>query len=82
MNVIQLHKNVWEGLQARRERLPHSLLLIGQKGLGKFDLAMQFAASLLCEQQQSDGRACGKCLACNWYAQGNHPDFRLLQPNA
>ena len=82
MNVIQLHKNVWAGLQARRERLPHSLLLIGQKGLGKFDLAMQFAASLLCEQQQSDGRACGKCLACNWYAQGNHPDFRLLQPNA
>ena len=82
MNVIELHKNVWSGLQARRERLPHSLLLIGQKGLGKFDLAMQFAASLLCEQQQPDGRACGKCLPCNWYAQGNHPDFRLLQPDA
>ncbi len=82
MNVIELHKNVWSGLQARRERLPHSLLLIGQKGLGKFDLAMQFAASLLCEQQQPDGQACGKCLPCNWYAQGNHPDFRLLQPDA
>ena len=82
MNVIELHKNVWSGLQARRERLPHSLLLIGQKGLGKFDLAMQFAASLLCEQQQPDGRACGTCLPCNWYAQGNHPDFRLLQPGA
>jgi len=83
MNAIELHKSVWSGLQARRERLPHSLLLIGQKGLGKFDLAMQFAASLLCEQQQQpDGRACGKCLPCNWYAQGNHPDFRLLQPNA
>jgi DNA polymerase-3 subunit delta' len=23
-----------------------------------------------------------KCLACNWFAQGNHPDFRLLQPDA
>ena len=22
------------------------------------------------------------CLACNWFAQGNHPDFRLLQPEA
>jgi len=43
---------------------------------------MQFAASLLCEQRQADGRACGKCLPCNWYAQGNHPDFRLLQPGA
>ncbi|PKO92386.1 MAG: DNA polymerase III subunit delta' [Betaproteobacteria bacterium HGW-Betaproteobacteria-10] len=82
MNVIELHKDVWLGLQARRQRLPHSLLLVGQKGLGKFDLAKQFAASLLCEQQQPDGQACGKCLACNWYTQGNHPDFRLLQPGA
>lgn len=82
MNVISLHKKVWDGLLARRGRLPHSLLLVGQKGLGKYELARQFAASLLCEQPQADGLACGKCLACNWYAQGNHPDFRLLQPDA
>lgn len=82
MNVVELHQKVWLGLQARRARLPHSLLLIGQKGLGKFDLARQFVASLLCEQQQIDGRGCGECLACNWFAQGNHPDFRLLQPSA
>jgi DNA polymerase III subunit delta' len=82
MNVVELHQKIWLGLQARRAQLPHSLLLIGQKGLGKFDLARQFAASLLCEQQQIDGQACGKCLACNWFAQGNHPDFRLLQPSA
>lgn len=82
MNVIALHDNVWSGLQARRDRLPHSLLLVGQKGLGKFDLAKQFAASLLCEQTAENGEACGKCLPCNWYSQGNHPDFRLLQPGA
>jgi len=82
MNVISLHKKVWDGLLARRERLPHSLLLVGQKGLGKFELARQFVASLLCEAPQVDGLACGKCLACNWYSQGNHPDFRLLQPEA
>lgn len=82
MNVIKLHEQVWAGLQARRAQLPHSLLLIGQKGLGKFELAKRFAASLLCESTQVDGLACGKCLACNWYAQGNHPDFRLLQPDA
>lgn len=82
MNVIELHKKVWSGLQARRERLPHSLLLVGQKGLGKFELARRFAASLLCESPQMDGLACGKCLACNWFEQGNHPDFRLLQPDA
>ncbi len=82
MNEIELHKKVWIGLQARREKLPHALLLVGQKGLGKFALARQFAASLLCETPHSDGQACGSCLACNWYAQGNHPDFRLLQPEA
>lgn len=82
MNVIELHAKVWSGLQGRRQRMPHSLLLIGQKGLGKFELARRFAASLLCESPQSDGVACGKCLACNWFSQGNHPDFRLLQPEA
>ena len=82
MNVIELHTKVWAGLQERRSRLPHALLLIGQKGLGKFELARQFAAGLLCESSQENGRACGACLACNWFAQGNHPDFRLLQPEA
>lgn len=82
MNVISVHGQVWSALQKRRERLPHALLLIGQRGLGKFQLAQQFAASLLCEQPASDGQACQRCLACNWFAQGNHPDFRLLQPEA
>ena len=82
MNVIDLHSKVWSGLQARRKQLPHSLLLIGQKGLGKYELARRFAASLLCESPTIDGLACGKCLACNWFEQGNHPDFRLLQPDA
>src|SRR5574343_1797207 len=82
MNVIDLHAKVWSALQARRARLPHALLLGGQKGLGKFDLARCFAASLLCEAPQPEGLACGKCLACNWFGQGNHPDFRLLQPEA
>lgn len=82
MNEIELHQKVWKGLQARREKLPHALLLVGQRGIGKFALARHFAASLLCEAPQADGRACGQCLACNWFAQGNHPDFRLLQPEA
>ncbi|MBU1365188.1 MAG: DNA polymerase III subunit delta' [Gammaproteobacteria bacterium] len=82
MNVIDLHSKVWAGLQARRKQLPHSLLFVGQKGLGKYELARRFAASLLCESPSIDGLACGKCLACNWFEQGNHPDFRLLQPDA
>ncbi len=82
MNIIDLHENAWRTLQARRDRLPHALLLLGQKGLGKYQLARAFAKGLLCEAPLADGQSCGHCLACNWFAQGNHPDFRLLQPEA
>jgi DNA polymerase III subunit delta' len=82
MHVIELHTELWQRLQARRAQLPHSLLLAGPRGLGKFDLARLFAASLLCEQPLAGGAACGTCPACNWLSQGNHPDFRLLQPDA
>ena len=82
MNFISLHKSTWERLQSQRERLPHALLLIGQRGLGKFALAQAFAKALLCEQPREGGLACDRCLACNWFDQGNHPDFRLLQPQA
>ncbi|MDD2886019.1 MAG: DNA polymerase III subunit delta' [Dechloromonas sp.] len=82
MNVIELHNPVWQALQERRQRLPHALLLIGQNGLGKFELARHFAAALLCEAPGRAQQACGTCLACNWFSQGNHPDFRLLQPEA
>ncbi|MGE5386545.1 MAG: DNA polymerase III subunit delta' [Betaproteobacteria bacterium] len=78
----RLHAPVWNSLQARRARLPHALLLTGQRGLGKLDLARAFVAGLLCERPRTDGLACGACLACGWQAQGNHPDFRLLQPDA
>ena len=82
MNIIELHSSVWEQLRARRRQLPHALLLTGQRGIGKFALARSFAASLLCENLTVAGEACGACLACGWLAQGNHPDVRLLQPNA
>jgi len=82
MNVITLYESAWLRLQAQRARLPHALLLIGQRGLGKYALAQAFAAGLLCEKPLASGVACGQCLACNWFGQGNHPDFRLLQPQA
>ena len=82
MNMIELHPEFWAGLLARRARLPHALLLSGQRGIGKFALARQFAESLLCEQPGVAQEACGHCAACGWLRQGNHPDFRLLQPEA
>ncbi|MDR3221547.1 MAG: DNA polymerase III subunit delta' [Candidatus Accumulibacter sp.] len=82
MNIYDLHEKIWEQLDARRDRLPHALLLTGQRGIGKFDLARAFAGSLLCESPLPSRVACGSCPACGWMAQGNHPDFRLIQPEA
>ena len=82
MKLIDLHREAWAQLGARRAQLPHSLLICGQRGIGKFDLARRFAESLLCESPTASAEACGVCAACGWLAQGNHPDFRLLQPDA
>ena len=44
--------------------------------------ATELARALLCESPLPDGGACGRCSACGWFEQGNHPDFRLLAPAA
>lgn len=72
----------WQALQSLRGRLPHALLLKGAQGIGKLDLAINFAQSLLCEHPASNGLACGSCNACHWFGQNSHPDFRLVQPDA
>lgn len=72
----------WQRLQDLSKRPPQGLLLKGGKGIGKLDLALHYAHSLLCQQPQATGLACGTCPACHWLSQGAHPDFRLLQPDA
>ena len=66
-------------LAADRRRLPHALLLQGPAGVGKRDLGLSLAQWLLCESPTTEG-ACGACDACNWFVQGNHPDFRQVEP--
>ncbi|MEW5786712.1 MAG: DNA polymerase III subunit delta' [Pseudomonadota bacterium] len=66
-------------IAGERQRLPHALLLHGPAGVGKRDLALALVQWLLCESPETGG-ACGRCDACNWFSQGNHPDFRLVEP--
>lgn len=73
---------IWQRLQGLRARLPHALLLKGAAGIGKLDLAMDFAQSILCESPQAHGLACHQCPSCHWFIQESHPDFRLIQPEA
>ena len=72
----------WEQLQQMRERLPHAILFYGPAGIGKADFLETFAQSLLCENVQPGGLACGACASCGWFVQHNHPDYRRVRPEA
>lgn len=80
--IYPWQKDDWQRLQELRKRPPHGLLFKGGKGIGKLDLALSFAQSLLCEQPDADQLACNNCPSCHWFGQGSHPDFRLIQPEA
>ena len=73
------NRALFQQLSADREHLPHALLLHGPAGVGKRDMALALAQWMLCEAPGAEG-ACGVCDACNWFLQGNHPDYRYLEP--
>lgn len=64
-----------------RERFAHAWLIHGVAGIGKETFARAAAAALLCESPVQ-GLACGQCPACQWVNAGNHPDLRMLRPEA
>jgi len=80
MELYPWQSDQWQKVIRIRDRMPHALLLQGHNGIGKRDFAMALAQSLLCNQPKTDHSACGQCHGCNWFVQGNHPDFRLLEP--
>jgi len=57
-------------------RLAHALLLSGAAGTGKYDLAEEWIASLLCLENRNP--ACGQCRSCQLFSTGAHPDYRFL----
>lgn len=71
-------KNQWQHIMQQRASLPHALLLRGRAGTGKQEFALDLSKTLLCSQ--ADDQACGVCPSCVWFAEGNHPDFRLITP--
>ncbi|MDR2239934.1 MAG: DNA polymerase III subunit delta' [Zoogloeaceae bacterium] len=78
--IYQWNKPLWHKLLGQAGRLPHALLLCGPAGGGKMDFARALAARLLCETASGEAEACGNCPSCKWFAAGNHPDFRLIEP--
>src|SRR6266436_3137864 len=80
--IFKWQDQAWKAWAQLRERLPHAILMQSGEGMGEFEFAQACAQSLLCEKPEPARRACGSCRACNWFSQGNHPDFRLIVPES
>lgn len=57
-------------------QVSHCYIFEGPKGMGKYELAMVFAQSLLCENFDSD--PCNRCPSCIKVNSGNHPDLHII----
>ncbi len=62
--------------QREKQRLSHAYLFLGQRGLGKENLAKKLAQAYLCQEQGEDN--C-QCLSCRKIEHNNHPDFRIFR---
>src|SRR6056297_1193817 len=60
----------------KKNRISHAYLFTGNNGLGKSEMAEEFAQAIFCENNVADG--CGECLSCKKFAHGNHPDFHKI----
>jgi len=81
MPLVDLHGH--EELRARLTRaveagaLPASLLLHGQRGIGKQRLALWLGQVLLCD---GSPRPCGRCRNCRYARDLTHPDLHWYFP--
>ena len=80
--ISKLQKETWAQLTGKLDRLPHALLIHGAPGVGKLALAERFAQLLLCEKKGQGIEPCGSCDGCRWFLAGNHPDARIVEPEA
>ncbi len=63
----------------QRNRVCRSLILTGEKGVGKRTLALYIAMQLLCDRQ--DGVPCGICKNCRMGEKNAHPDIIWISPS-
>lgn len=78
----------WEKLRQYQitQNIPQALLLTGSQGLAKFELAVLWAKTLLCDSilpgtlSDNATTACGKCTSCELIQADTHPDYMLIEP--
>lgn len=60
--------------------LAHAYLLIGPKGVGKSEIALEITALLFCETKGNEKESpCGVCPSCVKMRSSHHPDFQVIE---
>jgi DNA polymerase-3 subunit delta' len=62
-----------QAVRNREDGVHHAWLMTGPPGSGRSNLAVAFAAALLCSDE-----GCGTCRSCTLAMSGNHPDIDVL----
>lgn len=60
------------------KKTSHSYLFVGIEGIGKKEIAKEFAKMLLCI---SDNKYCNTCKSCIEFDSNNNPDFLYIEPD-
>jgi DNA polymerase-3 subunit delta' len=67
-------------LALAKGRLHHACLFAGPEGVGKRTVALALAKAIHCAV--GGGDFCGRCANCARIQDGNHPDLRIIEPQA
>lgn len=62
------------------QKIPHSIVITGEKGLGKKQMAKYFAMAVLCKNPVANS-PCMNCPDCLMVSHHGHPDFIEVKPS-
>jgi len=66
----------------KNEKVVNSYLFLGNEGIGKKYVALQFAKSLNCLGEEAEGGdACDHCSSCKKIDHALHPDILVIEPD-
>ena len=77
-SIYPWFQDTWTAIY-KNEKLPHALIFKGKEGIGKYDFAITFAKSYLCQTPLSNHLPCETCSSCEWFPD-SHPDFKHIAP--
>src|SRR3990167_10314521 len=79
--IFPWQQNEWQHLLhlQQTKRLPHALLFMGVRGVGKSMLADHFSRMLLCAHPSAD-QYCNACHSCTLHQAKTHPNMLWVKP--